>query len=274
MQVENEEPGGEPLAVRDGLTATARRRELVRYIEQFMIVRAEVLADRFGVSAMTIHRDLDLLSGEGLIERIRGGARRISRTFTERDIRLRRMTRTAEKAALAATAAQLVQTGDIVAFDDSTTVAAMLPLIAARRPSAIITHSLGLMHDLALAHPEIPLVGLGGQYYPETDSFLGVGAVEQVNRMSADVVFASTTSVKNGGLFHPDSEAAEMKRALIGMAARKVLLFDVTKFGGKGLYLVVDLDVFDDVVVEAGLPEERRAELDQIRATVHYVGAP
>jgi DeoR/GlpR family transcriptional regulator of sugar metabolism len=254
----------------DGLTAATRREAFVRYIEERQIVRVEELATAFRVSAMTVHRDLDLLSREGLIERIRGGARAIRRAFSERDVRLRRSIRTAQKQALARTASSFIGDGDIVAFDDSTTVETMFPHIAGRHPAAIITHSLGLMHSLAQVHPEITLVGLGGQYYPETDSFLGAVVVDQIHRLSADVVFASTTSLKNNSLFHPDAEAARTKRALIEMADRKVLLADSTKFDVNGLYRVVDLSLFDDIVVDDELSAEHRAKIEQLDVTVHY----
>lgn len=258
-------------ASRDGLTAPARRGELVRYIESHDMVKIEELAEAFGVSSMTIHRDLEGLSRDGLIERVRGGARTLPQAFSELDVHLRRRTKVAEKQALARAASTLIHVGDIVAFDDSTTVAALFDQIDAHRPSAVITHSLGLMHSITQVHPDITLVGLGGQYYPETDSFLGGVVVEQINRVSADIVFISTTSLKNDALFHPDAEAALTKKALVGMGDRKVLLIDSTKFEARGLYHVVDLSAFDDIFVESTLSPAHRAELDRLTVNVHYV---
>jgi DeoR/GlpR family transcriptional regulator of sugar metabolism len=255
----------------DGLTAPARRSELVRYVEEHHVAKVDELAERFTVSAMTVHRDLDSLARDGLLERIRGGARAIPHRLSERDVRLRRNAMTVQKQALAREASTLIQEGDIVAFDDSTTVAAMFAHVAGRRPSAVITHSLGLMHRMAQEHPKITLVGLGGQYYPETDSFLGAVVVDQISRVSADIVFVSTTSLKSHALFHPDAEAALTKRALIEIAARKVLVLDATKFEINGLYHVVDLSIFDDVVVEAGLSAGQRSQLEQLDLTVHDV---
>jgi len=255
----------------DGLTPPARRTELVRYVEEHTIAKVDELAERFRVSAMTVHRDLDSLVREGVVERIRGGARAIPHHFSERDVSLRRGTLTALKQALAEKASDFIPEGAIVAFDDSTTVGAIFPYIAARHPGAVITHSLGLMHRLSQDNPGFTLVGLGGQYYPETDSFLGAVVVDQISRVSADIVFVSTTSLKNNALFHPDAEAARTKRAMIGIADRKVLLVDSTKFEVNGLYHVVDLAAFDDVVVDADLAAEHRTQLEQLDLTVHYV---
>lgn len=256
----------------EGLTPENRRVELLRYVEEHTTAKVEELAERFAVSAMTVHRDLDVLAREALLERIRGGARAIPRHFSERDVRLRRGTRATQKQALARAALGLVHDGDIVALDDSTTVAAMTADLAVRRPSAVITHSLGLMRRLTQDHPDITLVGLGGQYFPETDSFLGAVVVDQVKRVAADVVFVSTTSLKNTALYHPDAEAALTKRALVLMADRKVLLVDSTKFDVKnGLYHVVDLNAFDDIFVESDLAAEHRSQLERLDVVVHYV---
>lgn len=256
----------------DGLTPEARRVQLLHYVAEKGTAKVEELAERFAVSGMTVHRDLDVLAREGLLERIRGGARALPPHFSERAVHLRRSTQSRQKQALARAAADLIQPDDILTFDDSTTVGAMAPYVAARRPTAVVTHSLGLMRRFTQDHPEITLVGLGGQYYPETDSFLGDVVVDQVNRVSADLAFVSTTSLRKNALYHPDAEAALTKRALITMADRKVLLLDTTKFEVKnGLYHVVDLTTFDDIFVEADLPAEHRARLEQLDLSVHYV---
>lgn len=74
----------------NGLPPESRRDELTRYVNHSHTARVEDLADVFGVSSMTIHRDLDVLASEGRLERIRGGARAITARLAERDVRLRR----------------------------------------------------------------------------------------------------------------------------------------------------------------------------------------
>ncbi|GAA3327299.1 DeoR/GlpR family DNA-binding transcription regulator [Paeniglutamicibacter sulfureus] len=257
---------------RIGLPPETRRDEVTQYVAKAQDVKVEELAERFGVSAMTIHRDLELLSRDGRLERVRGGARAITSRMAERDVRLRRHMNAAAKDALARAAAALIPAGAVVGLDDSTTVGAMGAYLAGRRPSTVITHSLPLMNIVA-CQPDIALVGLGGQYYTETDSFLGSVVVEQLHRITADVVFVSTTAVKNDALFHPDAEAALTKRAMIAMAARKVLLVDSSKFESTGLYHVMDVEGFDDVVIDDALPEHHRARLRELGVTIHVATA-
>lgn len=259
-------------AQRDSLPPDTRRDEVAQYVTKAKSVKVEELAEHFAVSAMTIHRDLEQLSKGGRLERIRGGARAITNRMAERDVRLRRHMNAEVKDLLARTAAELIPVGAVVGLDDSTTVGAIGPHLASRRPSTVITHSLPLMNVVA-SLPDIALVGLGGQYYSETDSFLGSVVVEQLHRIFADVVFVSTTALKNDALFHPDAEAALTKRAMISMAARKVLIVDSSKFEATGLYHVMDLADFDDVVIDDSLPKHHRAQLQGLGLNVHVAAA-
>lgn len=251
-----------------GLPPESRRDELTSFVNHARSVRVEDLAEAFSVSAMTIHRDLDLLASEGRLERIRGGARAITARLAERDVRLRRHLNAHTKKQLAQTAAQLIEPGSVIALDDSTTVGELGPHLEDRRPSTVITHSLALMNSVA-THPGIALVGLGGQYYAETDSFLGSVVVEQAQRLTADAVFVSTTAIKNQALLHPDAEAALTKRALLKTGGRKILIIDSSKFDGAGLYHVMDLEEFDDVVIDEQLASEHLAELESLQLNIH-----
>lgn len=257
-----------------GLPPRERQDEIARYVALRLEVRIDDLARRFGVSVMTMHRDLEVLAEEGRLQKVRGAARAFERRFVESDARLRRHMRSDAKAALAAVAARYVRPGDIVALDDSTTVAALGPHLAGRHPTAVVTHSFTLLRDLVDQSPEFKVIGLGGVYVPTTDSFLGTGVVQQIGALRADVVFISTTAVVEGALFHPDAEAADVKRALAAMAARRVLVVDSTKFGRNALHHVADLATFDQVVVDAALPAQHRAVLDRLEAEVEYVAVP
>lgn len=264
--------GGNVEPQRTGLPPETRRDEVANYVTQAKSVKVEELAEHFAVSTMTIHRDLEQLSNDGRLERVRGGARAITTRMAERDVRLRRYLNAATKDSLARVAAALIPEGSVVGLDDSTTVGAMGSYLAARRPSTVVTHSLSLMSIVA-GQPHIALVGLGGQYYPETDSFLGSVVVEQLRRITADIVFVSTTAMKNDALFHPDAEAALTKHAMINMGARKVLVVDSAKFESAGLYHVIDVAEFDDVVVDDALPEPEVSRLRELGVTVHVAAA-
>jgi DeoR/GlpR family transcriptional regulator of sugar metabolism len=267
-------PGRAPAGPPGSASAALRRRqEILDLVARRSTVRVEELVELLGVSRMTVHRDLQQLADQDLVVRVHGGIRRAHHRVTESDLALRSAQRPEVKAALAERGATLVQDGDVVALDDSSTVAFVLDHLARRRDLTVITHSLALMRDIAALGPGMALIGLGGDYYPQTESFLGPGVAQQASELRADVVLVSTTALRGGVLYHPDYEAAMTKRTLLGLAERKVLLVDAAKFAGQGLYQVAPLTTFDDVVVDAAAGEGRIDELRrQTDARIHVVG--
>lgn len=197
-------------------TAQERRRErIISYITRHGSARVEQLAEHFDVSAMTIHRDLEALAADNLLERIRGGARSVSPSMSELAVGQRRHLHRTTKEALCAAAARLIPEGAVVAIDDSTTLEALVEQLPERAPSALITHSLKAMsdHRRRAGMIDIRLIACGGLYFAETDSFLGTATTAQLNQLSADISFVSTTALRETGdsaaLFHPDMEAAD-----------------------------------------------------------------
>lgn len=256
-----------------------RRENIVAYVTRHGTARVEDLARHFEVSPMTVHRDLDHLAAENLLERVRGGARSVSPSMSELGVGQRRQLHRDVKSGLCALAAELVEDGAVVSVDDSTTLESLVTLLPQRSPSALITHSLAAMslHRQRTGAGNIRLIGCGGQYIPETDSFLGAVTSEQLRRLSADVVFVSTTAVRpsaGGGpaIFHPDTEAAETKRALLDTAPVKVLVVDSTKFGAPGVFKIADVTEFDHVVVDTEISDADRALLENTGATLHVLG--
>src|SRR5690625_2727289 len=78
------------------------------------------IAEKFKISAMTVHRDLELLEESGIIRRIRGGATALSSNLLESHIRYRQAANLPIKRRLASAAVELVEPSNAVMLDDST----------------------------------------------------------------------------------------------------------------------------------------------------------
>src|SRR5690606_18881126 len=98
----------------------------------------EDMANRFSVSRMTIHRDLDDLEQAGLLRKVHGGASIESSPQFESDFRYRERIALNEKRAIAALAAGLVEPGQTIILDDSSTTGVMAPLLLDLRPLTVI----------------------------------------------------------------------------------------------------------------------------------------
>ncbi|QNE89848.1 DeoR/GlpR transcriptional regulator [Corynebacterium incognita] len=256
------------------LRPAQRRTEILSLVQYHDRVSIDDLVQRFGVSVMTIHRDLEALDKAGKLVKIRGGARRVATDIVERDVTLRRATNTHVKEALAQVVVKLIEPGSIIALDDSTTVATLLPLVMDTEPAGIITHSLDLMRTIGEQYPSVSLTGIGGRYVSATDSFLGASTNAAMANLSATYSIVSTTCIARDGLYHPDEDAASTKRALCGVGAHKILVSDSSKFDNLGMHFVAGLAEFRDIVVDSNLSAEQRDMLEYSGATVHLVDTP
>ncbi|MFC9507107.1 DeoR/GlpR family DNA-binding transcription regulator [Streptomyces sp. NPDC057002] len=225
---------------------------------------AAELAERFKVSLMTIHRDLDELERQGIVRKSRGGVTAQPSGVFESNVQYRLKTMRAEKAAVAERALRMVEPGMAILLDDSTST-----LEIARRlrtgevtPLTVVTNFLEAINLLS-DQRGIHLMALGGDYDPLHSSFLGVSCVEAVEQLRVDVCFASTSAVHGGYAYHQEQHIVSVKRAMLDAAARNVLLIDHTKLGRVALHRVVPLSRFDTLLVDDGASPEALRDLDE-----------
>src|SRR3954447_8737752 len=137
-----------------------RRQQIINLLEETGTLNVSELADRFGVSVVTIRKDLDDLEAEGLLQRTFGGAvfshrSRFNRSFLERAQQHRQ-----EKLAIAAAALEYIKDGDTILLDAATTTLALAELLKEQVKAAfIITCSVPAALELSSAGYDILLLG-------------------------------------------------------------------------------------------------------------------
>ncbi|MEV4218715.1 DeoR/GlpR family DNA-binding transcription regulator [Nonomuraea sp. NPDC049725] len=211
------------------------------------------LAESFGVSVMTVHRDLDELERQGMVRKVRGGVTAQASNVWESNIAYRRQAHAAEKDAIARVVAGLIEPGSSVMLDDSTTALAVARRLAQMAPLTVVTNFLEAIRLLAGA-PDIRLIALGGEYHATHDSFLGLGCVDAAQAVSTDVVVVSTSAISEQYAFHQEQEIVLVKRAMLRSGARRILAVDGSKLARVALHRVAALDEFDLVVVDSNAP--------------------
>ncbi len=253
-----------------GSSHAHRRSEIVEFVRARGGVRIDELADRFGVSTMTIHRDLDHLDAKGMLRKVRSGAEAPPSEAFERNIDVRKAVNLAEKQAVARVGFELAANEvrmQAVALDDSTTALHVLPLLSTLLPLTVVTNFLPAINELA-TEPRVRLNAVGGDYVADFSSFVGPQSVRALRDMHYDVVFMSVPAVSRGMCFHPSSVAADLKRAFMDNAERRVLLVDHTKFARRAIHRICALADFDVVVVDEGIDASQVRSLEDGGANV------
>lgn len=229
---------------------------------------AAELAERFDVSLMTIHRDLDELERQGLVRKFRGGVTAQPSGVFESNVAYRLKTMRAEKAAVAEYALKLIEPGMAVMLDDSTStleIARRLGSSGGSSPITPLTVVTNFLEALTLLSGErgIHLMALGGDYDPLHSSFLGVSCMEAVQLLQVDICFTSTSAVSGGFAYHQEQHIVSVKRAMLDSAAKNVLLLDHSKLGRVALHRLAPLSRFDLVLVDDGASAELLRDLDE-----------
>lgn len=242
------------------MTPDVRQQRVAEHVLARGTATAQDLAALFGVSLMTIHRDLDELERRGIVRKYRGGVTAQPSGVFESNVAYRHKAMLTEKRAIARRAVAHLEPGMSVMLDDSTTTYQMIEHL--HPPLKVATNFLPSMRRLTEIR-DIELLGLGGDYDRQHDSFLGVMCVEAIESIHTDAVFLSTSAVTGGYAYHQEQGVVTVKRAMVHAADRRYLLVDHGKLGRRALHRLVSTNAFDLVIVDSGVSTDALADLDQ-----------
>lgn len=224
-----------------------RRQLILDQLVQAGSVTLDDLSARFGVSKMTIHRDLDDLEAAGLLRKVRGGASIESSTQFEADYRYRAMQNVDAKRAVARAAVGLIEPGMTVLINDGTTAGLMAEMLTQIRPLTVISNNLAVIDALSDVSG-LTLIALGGTYSRKFNGFFGLLTEQSLSQLKVDIAFLSSPAISGLHCYHMDEAVTRCKRAMIEAGARCVLLADGKKFGRTALHHLAPLTLFQTIV--------------------------
>ena len=207
-----------------------RREKIKEYIKKKRVVSLKELSGEFsGVSVMTIHRDLDFLAKQGVIIRIRGGAKYVD-AADRLDVEGQDICNKPEKDIVAQKAVDFVREGSSIFLDGGTTMLELAKII----PDMYINVMTNVPYiALAIADKMRPAVTLcGGQLNRKNLSVFGYSAEEMLSKINIDVAFISASGYSaEGGFTCGFEEQSKLRRLLIEKARSVIILMDSSKFG-------------------------------------------
>lgn len=246
--------------------AEGRRGAILELLQAQRAVTVAEIEQRFGVSPMTARRDLAELERQGRARRTHGGAVLPSTSSHEDSFSARMATATAAKRALAVAAAAMVEDGEAVFLDSSTTAYHLTEvLVREDRRVTVVTNSLPIVDLIGSnARETIELIVAGGQFRRISRSFVGPVAVEALKRHWTDRAFLSVKGIApDGTLTDADPLEAEVKRAMIAQAREATLLVDGGKLDRRGLSVIGPVTDCSDVLV-AGIEADDEAPVTHL----------
>jgi len=244
-----------------------RRQAIINLLVENRAVDLDELADRFVVSKMTIHRDLDDLEQAGVLRKVRGGATIDAGTQFESDFRFRELQESEAKAAMAQAALHLVEPGMTVMVNDGSMAAVLGEALLKKRPLTVITNNAAVI-DRVKNESGINLIGLGGLYSAKFNGFFGVVTEQALSHLRADIAFISAPAVSGRLAFHMDDNVVRAKRAMMASSTRCCLLVNHQRFGRTALHALADLSDFAAVITDVAPAAATLAELHEAGVTL------
>jgi DeoR/GlpR family transcriptional regulator of sugar metabolism len=230
------------------------------------------LEQEFQVSSMTIRRDLRELDRQGLVKRTHGGAVAPALAAHEDSFSHRMGLDVDTKVRLAVAAAALIEPGETVFVDSSSSgYYAAREILARGIRASIITNSVPVMQLFTATDANVELIGAGGWLRRLSLSLVGPAAVRTLREHFADKAILSVKGLADdGSLTDPDPLECEIKRTMIERAEESILLLEPEKLQTRGSHLIATCDAVS-LVLAADLSQRQMARLKGMRARVQLV---
>lgn len=234
---------------------TSERKALIQQIlRQEGRLVAKEFSQKLGVSEDTIRRDLRELAGEGLLQRVHGGALPASPAVA--DYESREQVGSSVKARLGQAAARMIQPGQIVFLDGGTTNVQLARHLPHDLKAVVVTHSPSIAVEL-VRHPLVEVELIGGRLFKHSIVAVGTTSAEAISRIRADLFFMGATGVHpETGVTTGDREEAAIKALIARQSAETIVLATHEKLGAASPYQIVPLADIGTLVTVTGLPGE------------------
>ena len=233
-----------------------RVKEIESYLMQNESASLDALSEAFQVSKVTVRRDIAELEELGIVKKVYGGVVLSSKAENLVPFFTRQEDRAPEKLKIGRRAAAMVHSGDIILIDAGSTTASMVRFIDPGIRVTVVTNSLSVMTEAA-THPNLRLITIGGEYLRETNSMVGIEAIQAVGNLNAQKAFLGATGISlTKGITNSSSIEAEIKRAIIKVSDRRILLADSSKFDRASLVTFALFSQIDVLISDGPPPPE------------------
>jgi DeoR/GlpR family transcriptional regulator of sugar metabolism len=247
------------------LLARERQAYILERVRERGAVRVSDLTQALAVSDMTVRRDLDLLAGQGLLDKVHGGATAPGRTSTdEPGFETKSARERDEKDAIARVAASMVRPGSAIGLSAGTTTWTLAHRLLDVSGITVVTNSVQIATVFYQSpRPDQTVVLTGGVRTP-SDALVGPVAVATLRSLNLDLVFLGVHGMdERTGFTSPNLLEAETSRALARSARRLAVVTDHTKWGVVGISTIASLPEADVVITDSGLDPEATAILTE-----------
>lgn len=232
------------------MLAIERKNEIMNKLKKEQRVVVSELAQYYGVTEETIRRDLDKLEKEGVATKTYGGAIWGNSTKTDLSYTIRNKTNVEFKHCIGELVCGLVEDGDHIMLDDSSTSLYIAKHLKEKKKITVITNSLEIIMELADVDGWT-IMSTGGRLKPESLALVGSQTQEMIQNYHVDKAIISCKGLDAAFGITDSSEFHSLtKQAMLKAAKQTILALDSSKFDKASFVRIAHLDEIDMVVTE------------------------
>jgi DeoR/GlpR family transcriptional regulator of sugar metabolism len=258
----------------DKMSAAHRREFISQKLAASQSVSIPELAEVFGVSEMTVRRDLDSLEAAGKVRRTHGGAMMAERMAFEFNFVARRQANRRAKQAIAREAFKLIGSGMRIIIDTGTTSLELAHLLRNFSPAGeltVITPSLAVASELQFCE-NIQTVLLGGIVRKGSPDLTGMVSESVLDMFFADIAFQGADAIDlNGAMYNSDMRTAKVDQKIRSRAGKTYILADSSKIGRTELTRHGQVQETAGLITDDGLSDEKRKILENLGTQITIV---
>jgi DeoR/GlpR family transcriptional regulator of sugar metabolism len=238
-----------------------RRQKIVDYIESKKTATIPEIGKEFGVSEITVRRDLNSLSSQGMIRKTYGGATAVN-TFIQEPVFLQRIYENREeKKRIAAEAVRRISDGDTVLIESGSTCLELVKFLSQKKDIRVITtapHILNALCDLKRAGRfEGEILCCGGLWRQEPDIFVGPQAMSFFDSIRINIAFFGLVAINlKDGWMGSNIFEAELTKKIISSSEKIIGVTVHTKFEKISFTKIGSLTLFSEIITDNNLPPE------------------
>lgn len=237
--------------LKEEIMLTVERRNLIleKLQEEKKVIVSE-LREQFGVSEETIRRDLDKLEKEGLVTKSYGGAVLNENNSSDMPFCIRKKKNMAGKKIIAKIIEELIEDGDHIIVDPSSTALSIVHALRSKERLTIITNSIEVLVELTDMNTW-DVISTGGTMNPKYLALVGPRAMEGIHSVNADKVILSCKGMDmERGVTDANEMFSQVKQTMMQSARMKILAADHTKFDVIAFSHICDITDVDMVVTD------------------------
>jgi len=257
-------------------SAQGRRSAILQLLRSDSSVNVTELSKQFGVSEVTIRKDLRILKERKLLVRVHGGAILGTAATSEpapeeRHLSFKKMVNMREKEAIGRAAARYIKNGDTILVDSGTTALEVVKNLQHFEDLTIITNSISAMAE-ALKYKRFNVILLGGTVREASMSMVGPLAESNLKLFYCDKLFLGVDSFSvETGLSTPSVEEASTNQVMITRAREVIAVFDSSKVNKRALAFIADVDKINTIVTDNNIPANVKRQLKSMKIEVETV---